>query len=131
MGETSPTAIFTDQCESIKAAIHEVMPNTVHRCRDLKNVLKAHFKVYLDWDNDIAVPSIPDTDSDSDEIFIRNLREVCTRGRPQINTNKSSCQNAFCRDGRRWGSKYYDVYNKGQSSQGRSGDGRRGRRESR
>ncbi|KAF3682097.1 hypothetical protein FXO38_01441 [Capsicum annuum] len=101
------------------------------RCRDLKNVLKAHFKVYLDWDNDIAVPSIPDTDSDSDEIFIRNLREVCTRGRPQINTNKSSCQNAFCRDGRRWGSKYYDVYNKGQSSQGRSGDGRRGRRESR
>ncbi|PHU07498.1 hypothetical protein BC332_23987 [Capsicum chinense] len=31
MGEIPLTTILTDQCESIKAAIHEVMPNTVHR----------------------------------------------------------------------------------------------------
>ncbi|KAM3356277.1 protein FAR1-RELATED SEQUENCE 5-like [Capsicum galapagoense] len=31
MGEIPPTTILTDQCESIKAAICEVLPNTVHR----------------------------------------------------------------------------------------------------
>ncbi|PHT36527.1 hypothetical protein CQW23_24227 [Capsicum baccatum] len=30
MGKTSPTAILTDQCESIKEAIPEALPNTVH-----------------------------------------------------------------------------------------------------
>ncbi|KAF3619216.1 hypothetical protein FXO38_33030 [Capsicum annuum] len=31
MGKISPTAILIDQCESIKAIIREVLPNTVHR----------------------------------------------------------------------------------------------------
>ncbi|PHT48022.1 hypothetical protein CQW23_12230 [Capsicum baccatum] len=31
MGKIPPTAILTDQCESIKAVIHDVLPNTVHR----------------------------------------------------------------------------------------------------
>ncbi|KAF3618187.1 hypothetical protein FXO37_34297 [Capsicum annuum] len=91
---------------------------------DLKNVLKARFKAYLDWDDDMDVPNIPDSDSNSDAIFI-NPREICSRGRPQINRNRSSRQNIF------GGSRYYDVYDEDQSSQGRSGGGRRGLRESR
>ena len=31
MGNIHLTAIITDQCESIKRAVREVMPNTVHR----------------------------------------------------------------------------------------------------
>ena len=31
MGNIYPSAILTDQCESIKAVIREVMPNTIHR----------------------------------------------------------------------------------------------------
>ncbi|PHT59988.1 hypothetical protein CQW23_02351 [Capsicum baccatum] len=93
------------------------------RRRDLKNVLKAHFKAYLEWDDVMDVPNVPNLDSNSDAIFI-NLREICSHGRPQIN-RRSSRQNTF------WGSRYYDVYDEDQSSQGRSGGGRRGRRESR
>ncbi|PHU00680.1 hypothetical protein BC332_30467 [Capsicum chinense] len=52
------------------------------RCRDLKNVLKAHFKAYLNWDHDMVVPNVPYLDSNSDAIFIRNLREFHSRGRP-------------------------------------------------
>ncbi|PHT43277.1 hypothetical protein CQW23_17302 [Capsicum baccatum] len=96
-GETSSMAILTNQCESIKAFIHEVMPNTVH----------------------------------SDETSIRNPRKVRSHGRPQINRNRSSCQNIFSRGGMRWGSGYYDVYNEGQNNQSRSGGGKWGRRGSR
>ncbi|PHU01188.1 hypothetical protein BC332_30975 [Capsicum chinense] len=71
------------------------------KCRDLKNILKARFKTYLDWDGDMVVPNDPDSESDNDAIFIRNPREVRSRGRPQINRNRSSRQNAFRRDGRR------------------------------
>ncbi|PHT37876.1 hypothetical protein CQW23_21449 [Capsicum baccatum] len=74
----------------------------------------------LNTDDDMVVPNDPNSDSDNDAIFIRNLRDVCSREMPHINRNRSLCQNAFCRDGYRWGSDYYDVYNEGQSSQNRS-----------
>ncbi|XP_016484077.1 protein FAR-RED IMPAIRED RESPONSE 1-like [Nicotiana tabacum] len=32
MGNVHPDAIITDKCQSIKPAIAEVMPNTIHRC---------------------------------------------------------------------------------------------------
>ncbi|PHT75568.1 hypothetical protein T459_19090 [Capsicum annuum] len=35
MGEIPLTAILTGQCESIKAAIREVLPNTVHRYKSM------------------------------------------------------------------------------------------------
>ncbi|KAM3340630.1 hypothetical protein P3S68_028264 [Capsicum galapagoense] len=62
MGEIPSTAILTDQCESIKAAICEVLPNTIHRycirniftklLVKLKGVsnykpVKAHFKLII------------------------------------------------------------------------------------
>ncbi|KAM3382154.1 hypothetical protein P3S68_007727 [Capsicum galapagoense] len=65
MGEIPPTAILIDQCESIKTAIHEVLPNTVHRyciwhiftklpvkLRGVTNYkpAKAHFKAII-FDN--------------------------------------------------------------------------------
>ncbi|KAF3671742.1 hypothetical protein FXO38_06455 [Capsicum annuum] len=50
---------------------------------------------------------------------------------PQINKNRSLHQYAFREDARKWRSRYYHVYEDGQSSQGRSGDGRQGRRGSR
>ncbi|KAF3642844.1 hypothetical protein FXO37_22328 [Capsicum annuum] len=77
--------------------------------QDLKNILKAHFKAYLDWDDDMATPNVPDFDSNSDATFIGNSREVRSHRRHQSNKNISSHQNAFRRDGRRWGFGYYDV----------------------
>ncbi|PHT40384.1 hypothetical protein CQW23_19238 [Capsicum baccatum] len=68
------------------------------RRRDLKNILKACFKVYLDWEDDMVVPSVPDLYSDTDVRFVRNPGEVRSCGRPKINRNKSSCQNAFRED---------------------------------
>ncbi|PHT45248.1 hypothetical protein CQW23_14406 [Capsicum baccatum] len=50
--------------------------------RDLKNFLKDHFKEYLDWEDDMAVPNVPDLDSDTDATFVINSREVHSRGRP-------------------------------------------------
>ncbi|KAF3628622.1 hypothetical protein FXO38_28138 [Capsicum annuum] len=82
-------------------------------------------------DDDMVVPNDPNSDSDNDAIFIRNSRDVCSREMPQINRNRSFCQNAFCRDGYRWGSGYYDVYNEGQSSQNRSCGRRKSGKESR
>ncbi|KAF3646308.1 hypothetical protein FXO38_19232 [Capsicum annuum] len=83
------------------------------RRKDLKNVLKAHFKAYLDWEDDMAIPNVLNLDSDTDATFVRNLREVRSRGRPQINRNRSLRQNAFREDARRWGSGFYDVYDEG------------------
>ena len=31
IGDIHPTAILTDQCESIKSVVREVMPNTIHK----------------------------------------------------------------------------------------------------
>ncbi|KAF3673643.1 hypothetical protein FXO38_05557 [Capsicum annuum] len=165
MDEIPPTAILTDKSESIKATIHEVLPNTIHRIqpgstdlvpksllgkvqmgfrisqalllgwydvhakihghythaiydffrlqlqgyyivklkgisisirwmklrrRDLKNVLKACFKKYMVWEDDMVVPNIPDSDSNTDAIIVKNLRKVRSHGRPQINRNRSS-----------------------------------------
>ncbi|KAF3631752.1 hypothetical protein FXO38_26521 [Capsicum annuum] len=59
------------------------------RCRDLNNILKAHFKTYMAYTNDMVVPNIPNLDSNTDSTIIRNSREVCSRGRPQINRNRS------------------------------------------
>ncbi|KAF3681304.1 hypothetical protein FXO38_01795 [Capsicum annuum] len=101
------------------------------RCRDLKNVLKTHFKTYMVWEDDMVVPNIPDSDFDTDATIVRNSREVRSRGKPQINRNRSSRQYAFRGDARRWGYGYYDVYDKGKNNQGRSGGGRRGCRGSR
>ncbi|KAF3614284.1 hypothetical protein FXO37_36009 [Capsicum annuum] len=78
--------------------------------------------------NDMAIPNILDSDSDTDVRIIRNPREVHSRGRPQINRNRSLRQYVFCGDSRRWGSRCYDVYEKGQSSLGRSGGERCGHR---
>ncbi|PHU01105.1 hypothetical protein BC332_30892 [Capsicum chinense] len=198
MDEIPPTVILTDKSESIKAAIHEVLPNTIHRCesmhaffngyisgrrslkqfveqygvafrfkyekelekqaskrkqlvqptivfdwdmqihghythaiydffrvqlqgyyivklkgisisirwmklrhKDLKNVLKACFKKYMVWEDDMVFPNIPDLDFNTDAIIVKNLRKVRSHGRPQINKNKSSRQYAFRRDARR------------------------------
>ncbi|KAF3676044.1 hypothetical protein FXO37_05510 [Capsicum annuum] len=98
---------------------------------DLKNVLKTHFKTYMVWEDDMVVPNIPDSDFDTDATIVRNSREVRSRGKPQINRNRSSRQYAFHGDARRWGYGYYDVYDKGKNNQGRSGGGRRGCRGSR
>nr|XP_016435093.1 PREDICTED: protein FAR1-RELATED SEQUENCE 5-like [Nicotiana tabacum] len=35
IGNVHPDAIITDQCQSIKPAITEVMPNTIHRCKGM------------------------------------------------------------------------------------------------
>ncbi|PHU02758.1 hypothetical protein BC332_28009 [Capsicum chinense] len=44
--------------------------------KDLKNILKALFKEYLDWEDDMVVPNIPDSDSNTDAIFVRSSWEV-------------------------------------------------------
>ncbi|KAH0685490.1 hypothetical protein KY290_016968 [Solanum tuberosum] len=49
---------------------------------DFKNVLKGSFNAYSDWNDEMAVPIIGDPDSDDDVTFIRDPREVRTRGRP-------------------------------------------------
>lgn len=51
MGNAPPTAIFTDQCESIKAAIREVRPDTIHRyCFwHIQTKLPARLKGVLDF----------------------------------------------------------------------------------
>ncbi|KAF3626031.1 hypothetical protein FXO38_29489 [Capsicum annuum] len=92
MGEISLTAILIDQYESIKAAIREVLPNTIHRRRDLKNVLKACFKTYMAWKDDMVVPNIPDLDFDTDSTIVRNSREVHLRERPR-STETNFCIN--------------------------------------
>ncbi|PHT87553.1 hypothetical protein T459_09659 [Capsicum annuum] len=109
----------------------EVEVGGPERMRDLKNVLKTHFKTYMVWEDDMVVPNIPDSDFDTDATIVRNSREVRSRGKPQINRNRSSRQYAFHGDARRWGYGYYDVYDKGKNNQGRSGGGRRGCRGSR
>ncbi|KAF3663451.1 hypothetical protein FXO37_11972 [Capsicum annuum] len=101
------------------------------RRRDLKNILKDCFNTYMVWEDDMVFPNIPDLDSDSDSTIVKILREIHSRGRPQINKNRSSHQYAFRGDARIWESKYCDVYEEGQSSQGRSGRVRWGRRGSR
>ncbi|KAM3248967.1 hypothetical protein P3L10_010736 [Capsicum annuum] len=83
------------------------------------------------WKDDMAVPNVPNLDSNTDSTIVRSPREVCSYGRPQINRNRSSCQYSCREDARRWGSRYYDVYEEGQSSQGRCGGWRWGRRGSR
>ncbi|KAM3344523.1 hypothetical protein P3S68_024232 [Capsicum galapagoense] len=87
--------------------------DAVERVEDLKNILKAYFKAYLDWEDDMAIPNVLNLDSDTDATFVRNLREVRSRGRPQINRNRSLRQNAFREDARRWRSGFYDVYDEG------------------
>ncbi|KAK4706461.1 hypothetical protein R3W88_033979 [Solanum pinnatisectum] len=60
----------------------------------------SRFNAYLDWNDDMAIPRIGDTDSDNDVIFIRNSREVCSRGRYQMNKNRFTCDNIFMIGGR-------------------------------
>ncbi|KAK6796160.1 hypothetical protein RDI58_003861 [Solanum bulbocastanum] len=43
---------------------------------DFKNVLKGCFNAYSDWNDEMAIPSVGDPDSDNDVTFIRNSREV-------------------------------------------------------
>ncbi|KAG5579032.1 hypothetical protein H5410_049659 [Solanum commersonii] len=52
---------------------------------DFKNVLKGRFNAYCNWNNDMAVPSVGGPYLDEDVTFIRNPREVRTRGRPPTN----------------------------------------------
>ncbi|KAF3656901.1 hypothetical protein FXO38_13920 [Capsicum annuum] len=80
------------------------------------------------WKDDMVVLNVPDSNSNTDLIIIRNLKEVRSRGRTQINKNRSSHQSVCRRDARRWGFGYYDVYEEGQSIQGRSGSKRLGHR---
>ncbi|PHU06983.1 hypothetical protein BC332_23472 [Capsicum chinense] len=101
------------------------------RLRTLSSDVAALYRTLSSDDDDMVVPNDPNSDSDNDAIFIRNSRDVCSREMPQINRNRSLCQNAFCRDGYRWGSDYYDVYNEGQSSQNRSCGRRKSGKESR
>ncbi|WMV44692.1 hypothetical protein MTR67_038077 [Solanum verrucosum] len=85
---------------------------------DFKNVLKGRFNVYCNWNDEMAVPNVGDPDLEEDVIFIRNPREVRTRGRPL--TNK-------CRRGSgRWNIIYYHADQVGETSQGWRGGGRRG-----
>ncbi|KAM3338103.1 hypothetical protein P3S68_032429 [Capsicum galapagoense] len=79
----------------------DLVLNCPVRCRDLKNILKACFKKYMVWEDDMVVPNIPNLDSDTDATIVKNLRKVRSHGRPQINRNKSSRQYAFRRDARR------------------------------
>ncbi|KAF3659350.1 hypothetical protein FXO37_14022 [Capsicum annuum] len=50
------------------------------RCRDLKSILKAHFKIHMAWKDDMAIPNVPDSNSNTDSIIIRNPKEVRSRG---------------------------------------------------
>ncbi|KAF3646422.1 hypothetical protein FXO38_19182 [Capsicum annuum] len=68
-----------------------------------KNILKSFFKAYLDWNDGMDIPNVPDLDSDSNAILIRNPREVRSREWPQINRNRSFHQNTFRGETRRWG----------------------------
>ncbi|WMV50261.1 hypothetical protein MTR67_043646 [Solanum verrucosum] len=85
---------------------------------DLKNILKGRFNAYCNWNDEMAVPSVGDPDSEEDVTFIRNPREVRTRGRPPTNR----CR----RGGGRWNRTYYHAHQVGETSQGRRGGGRRG-----
>ncbi|WMV55314.1 hypothetical protein MTR67_048699 [Solanum verrucosum] len=85
---------------------------------DFKNVLKGRFNAYCNWNDEMAVPSVGDPDSEEDVTFIRNPREVQTHGRPPTNR----CR----RGGGRWNRTYYYAYQVGETSQGRRGGGRRG-----
>ncbi|XP_049368959.1 protein FAR1-RELATED SEQUENCE 4-like [Solanum verrucosum] len=85
---------------------------------DFKNVLKGRFNAYCNWNDEMAVPSVGDPDSKEDVTFIRNPREVRTRGRPPTNR----CR----RGGGRWNRTYYHADQVGETSQGRRGGGRRG-----
>ncbi|KAK4709673.1 hypothetical protein R3W88_004186 [Solanum pinnatisectum] len=85
---------------------------------DFKNVLKDRFNAYSDWNDEMAVPSIGNPDSNNDVTFIRHSRKVRTRGRPPINR----CR----RGGGRWTRTYYNASQEGETSQGRRGGGRRG-----
>ncbi|KAG5608996.1 hypothetical protein H5410_020277 [Solanum commersonii] len=66
----------------------------------------------------MAVPSIGDPDSKEDVTFIRNPREIRTRGRPPTNR----CR----RGGGRWNRTYYHADQVGETSEGQRGDERRG-----
>ncbi|WMV57760.1 hypothetical protein MTR67_051145, partial [Solanum verrucosum] len=85
---------------------------------DFKNILKGRFNAYCNWNDEITVPNVGDPDSEEDVTFIRNPREVRTRGRPSTNR---------CRKGGgRWNKIYYHADQVGETSQGRRGGGRRG-----
>ncbi|KAH0659857.1 hypothetical protein KY289_028605 [Solanum tuberosum] len=84
---------------------------------DFKNVLKGRFNAYYNWNDEMAVCSVGDPDSEEDVTFIRNPREVRTRGRPLTNR----CM----RGGGRWDRTYYHSDQVGETSQGRKGVGRR------
>ncbi|KAH0669967.1 hypothetical protein KY285_024117 [Solanum tuberosum] len=85
---------------------------------DFKNVLKGCFNAYCNWNDEMAVPNVGDPDSEEDVTFIRNPREVRTRGRPPTNR----CR----RGGGRWNRIYYHADQVGETSQARKGGGRRG-----
>ncbi|WMV43628.1 hypothetical protein MTR67_037013 [Solanum verrucosum] len=85
---------------------------------DFKNVLKGRFNAYCNWNDEMAVPSVGDPDSEEDVTFIRNPREIRTRGRPPTNR----CR----RGGGRWNRTYFHADQVGETSQGRRGSGRRG-----
>ncbi|KAH0636469.1 hypothetical protein KY289_036384 [Solanum tuberosum] len=93
---------------------------------DFKNVLKGRFNVYYDSNDNMAVPSVDDLESDDDVTFIRNPREVRSRGRPPINRCRTARDNIYRRGGGRWTRTYYDASQEGETSQGRRGGGRRG-----
>ncbi|KAF2322765.1 hypothetical protein GH714_030396 [Hevea brasiliensis] len=99
MGDTHPHVILTDQCESIRAAIREVMPETRHRfCLwHILSKLSEKFKGVEDftkvnlseWNDGLLASAVGSenvgiANSDS-SVAILNPREARSRGRPRSN----------------------------------------------
>ncbi|KAK4366703.1 hypothetical protein RND71_014583 [Anisodus tanguticus] len=91
MNNVPPATILTDQCESIKASIREVMPDAIHKIcdvaldsdvkiQDFINVMKARLSAYLNWKDDMIVP----------DVVARGLTRYSVRTRPNANRDNVS-----------------------------------------
>ncbi|KAK4369297.1 hypothetical protein RND71_013089 [Anisodus tanguticus] len=72
------------------------------KIRDFKNVMKVRLVAYLNWEDDMIVPDVGGDDSNNDDLtYIRNTREVRSRGRPPTNRHRRGRENIFRQGGGR------------------------------